>query len=140
MAPSSCGAPPPARQSATTPPLAGNHPAARRRDGQTSTADAKRTLLPRPWAFADRTGPQNRHPAKHLSAAINRSTGQSLPRHVKNLRSKAVQEWLLHGNSAIVAMLSCGFNAKSNFNRESMRITGMSPRQWVQKQQTYDKA
>jgi len=51
-----------------------------------------------------------------------------------------VQEWLLHGNSAIVAMLSCGFNAKSNFNRESMRITGMSPRQWVQKQQTYDKA
>ena len=36
-------------------------------------------------------------------------------------------------------MLSCGLNTKSNFNREFLRTTGMNPRQWVQKQQTYGK-
>jgi AraC-like DNA-binding protein len=34
------------------------------------------------------------------------------------------------GDSVTVAMLGSGFNTKSNFNREFLRITGRTPSTW----------
>lgn len=73
-------------------------------------------------------------PAKTLSAVINQSTGQSVSRLVNEARIRAVQDALIAGQTVTVAMLSSGFYTKSNFHREFLRITGMSPTQWLQSQ------
>ena len=39
-------------------------------------------------------------------------------------------ESLMDGESVTTAMLSSGFNTRSNFNREFRRITGKSPSDW----------
>ncbi|UWR21201.1 AraC family transcriptional regulator [Sulfitobacter sp. S190] len=73
-------------------------------------------------------------PAKTLSTIINRETGANVSRYVNDARIAAAQKALLRGESVTSAMLSSGFNTKSNFNREFLRITGTSPSKWVQKQ------
>ncbi len=70
-------------------------------------------------------------PAKSLSIVINRETGENVSRYVNDARIRAAQAALLAGESVTSAMLSSGFNTKSNFNREFLRISGCSPRQWV---------
>ena len=70
-------------------------------------------------------------PAKQLSSAINRSTGQNVSRYVNNARIATAQTCLSAGESVTTAMLSSGFNTKSNFNREFLRVTGMSPTDWT---------
>ena len=69
-------------------------------------------------------------PAKQLSAAINRSTGANVSRYVNGFRVEKARERLLAGESVTNAMLSSGFNTRSNFNREFRKITGKSPRDW----------
>lgn len=73
-------------------------------------------------------------PAKPLSAAINRTTGQSVSRYINDARIKVAQSELLQGTRVTEAMLAAGFNTKSNFNREFLRVTGQSPSAWVQGQ------
>ena len=70
-------------------------------------------------------------PAKQLSSAINRSTGGNVSRYVNNARIAAAQACLSAGGTVTDAMLSSGFNTKSNFNREFRRVTGMSPTDWT---------
>ncbi|MDE0303522.1 MAG: AraC family transcriptional regulator [Albidovulum sp.] len=70
-------------------------------------------------------------PAKRLSSAINRSTGQNVSRYVNNARIAAAQTYLAAGENVTAAMLSSGFNTKSNFNREFLRVTGMNPTDWT---------
>ena len=70
-------------------------------------------------------------PAKPLSAAINRTTGQSVSRFINDARIQAAQEALQSGARVTEAMLSAGFNTKSNFNREFLRVTGQSPSAWL---------
>ncbi len=70
-------------------------------------------------------------PAKQLSSAINRSTGQNVSRYVNNARIAAAQTCLSAGENVTAAMLSSGFNTKSNFNREFLRVTGRSPTDWT---------
>ncbi|NHF73821.1 AraC family transcriptional regulator [Paracoccus xiamenensis] len=41
-------------------------------------------------------------------------------------------DMLLQGQSVADAMLSSGFNTKSNFNREFLRVAGASPSDWLQ--------
>lgn len=67
-------------------------------------------------------------PVKTLSAAINRVTGENVSRYINTLRIKAACSALERGESVTDAMLSAGFNTKSNFNREFLRITGQTPR------------
>ena len=55
-------------------------------------------------------------PAKQLSAAINRTTGGNVSRYINAARIKAAQDKLTSGESITNAMLSSGFNTKSNFN------------------------
>ena len=69
-------------------------------------------------------------PVKRLSAAINRVTGANVSRHVNGLRIERACESLLAGEAVTTAMLSSGFNTRSNFNREFRRVTGKSPSDW----------
>lgn len=70
-------------------------------------------------------------PAKALSSTINGATGENVSRYVNRARIEAVQQALLAGEPVTSAMLSCGFNTKSNFNREFLRVAGSSPSQWL---------
>lgn len=74
-------------------------------------------------------------PAKTLSTLINRKTSQNVSRYVNGARIAAAQEALLAGEPVTTAMLSSGFNTKSNFNREFLRVTNDSPRKWLAKNQ-----
>lgn len=73
-------------------------------------------------------------PAKTLSAAINRSTGQSVSRLVNAARIKFAQAHLIQGNTVTDSMLQSGFYTKSNFNREFLRVAGKSPTNWLKTQ------
>lgn len=70
-------------------------------------------------------------PAKTLSVVINREAGTNVSRYVNDARIAAAQTALIAGESVTTAMLSSGFNTKSNFNREFLRITGSSPSRWL---------
>ena len=70
-------------------------------------------------------------PAKTLSLTINRATGGNVSRYINEARIKAAQQALREGETVTQAMLSCGFNTKSNFNREFRRVAGQSPSAWV---------
>ncbi len=69
-------------------------------------------------------------PAKQLSAAINRSTGENVSRYVNRARVAEAQRALKAGQSVTQSMLSAGFQTKSNFNREFLRVTGQTPSAW----------
>lgn len=70
-------------------------------------------------------------PAKKLSIAINHTTGENVSRYINTARIQAAQQALRAGENVTSAMLSSGFNTKSNFNREFLRVTGESPSAWV---------
>lgn len=69
-------------------------------------------------------------PAKQLSAAINRSTGDNVSRYINGNRIRTACARISAGDSITVAMLESGFNTKSNFNREFLRVAGMTPSAW----------
>ena len=69
-------------------------------------------------------------PVKQLSAAINRSTGNNVSRYVNGYRIREACRTLEGGASVTDAMLAFGFNTKSNFNREFLRVTGRTPSTW----------
>lgn len=69
-------------------------------------------------------------PAKTLSAAINRHTGENVSRLINAVRIAEACTHLRAGASVTQAMLDAGFNTKSTFNREFRRITGQSPTDW----------
>ena len=75
-------------------------------------------------------------PTKQLSGAINRVTGHNVSRYINARRIKAAQAALVEGQNVTNAMLSAGFNTKSNFNREFLRIAGKSPSAWLADQGT----
>ncbi|MCC4297973.1 helix-turn-helix domain-containing protein [Aurantimonas coralicida] len=69
-------------------------------------------------------------PAKRLSTAINRTTSENVSRYVNGFRIRHACARLTAGESVTAAMLDSGFNTKSNFNREFLRVTGMAPGAW----------
>jgi AraC-like DNA-binding protein len=73
-------------------------------------------------------------PAKHLSEAINRGTSENVSRYINRLRVEEACRLLATGLPVTIAMLESGFNTKSNFNREFLRVTGKSPSQWLSEQ------
>ena len=74
-----------------------------------------------------------RLPARQVSAAVNRLTGESISRFINTARIEAAKSALLEGKTVTEAMFSSGFQTKSNFNREFLRIVGSSPTAWLQK-------
>ncbi|RLJ41411.1 AraC family transcriptional regulator [Litoreibacter meonggei] len=70
-------------------------------------------------------------PIKAVSGAINRSTGENVSRYINARRVEVACEALQNGESVTSAMLTAGFNTKSNFNREFLRIKQAAPSQWL---------
>jgi AraC-like DNA-binding protein len=70
-------------------------------------------------------------PAKQLSAAINRVKGENVSRYVNRQRVEHACRLLRNGSSITAAMLESGFNTKSNFNREFLRVMKKPPREWI---------
>ena len=70
-------------------------------------------------------------PIKAVSGAINRSTGENVSRYINARRVDVACMALSEGESVTSAMYEAGFNTKSNFNREFLRIKGVPPKVWV---------
>ncbi len=66
----------------------------------------------------------------HSPATINRRTGENVSRFINNCRIAHACERLQTGENVTSAMLASGFNTKSNFNREFIRVTGKVPSAW----------
>ena len=70
-------------------------------------------------------------PARQVSMAINLQLGENVSRAINGWRIKEAQQLLEHTDQPITSiMFECGFQTKSNFNREFLRIAGISPSAW----------
>ena len=75
-------------------------------------------------------------PLKQISMAINTTTGENVSRYINKYRIEHACRMLDAGENVTNTMLESGFNTKSNFNREFLRITGKTPSQWQQQGST----
>ncbi|QTF09629.1 helix-turn-helix domain-containing protein [Brenneria izadpanahii] len=70
-------------------------------------------------------------PTRQLSEAINRVYGRNISQIVNGYRIDEARRLLSQTDWRITdIMLACGFQTKSNFNREFLKSTGMSPSHW----------
>lgn len=70
-------------------------------------------------------------PARAVSEAVNRVHGVSVSHYVNNFRVAETCRLLSTTEMPITRILfEAGFLAKSNFNREFLRVTGLSPTDW----------
>ncbi|MCK7612933.1 helix-turn-helix domain-containing protein [Roseibium sediminicola] len=70
-------------------------------------------------------------PARQVSQAVNRVTGNNVSRFVNAYRIREVCELLADPDLTVLdAMYRAGFSTKSNFNREFLRVTGKTPDIW----------
>ncbi|MBO9465242.1 AraC family transcriptional regulator [Tropicibacter sp. R15_0] len=70
-------------------------------------------------------------PIKQLSATINRHTGENVSRYVNGFRIRHACDLLRAGQPVTEVLFASGFNTKSNFNREFLRLMGASPKTWL---------
>ncbi|MEM9633240.1 MAG: AraC family transcriptional regulator [Pseudomonadota bacterium] len=70
-------------------------------------------------------------PAKKLSSAVNKTSGENVSRYINAYRIRHACTLIENGANVTTAMLESGFNTKSNFNREFARITGKTPSSWT---------
>lgn len=72
-------------------------------------------------------------PARAVSGAVNRLTGGNVSQYVNGFRIGEACRLLADTEMSVTqAMLQSGFQTKSNFNREFLRVTGLSPLAWRQ--------
>lgn len=95
---------------------------------------AERQLFLDPSLTLSQIARRLRVPVKALSAAINRVKGENVSRVVNGMRIAHACGLLLGGASVTQAMLDSGFNTKSNFNREFLRVTGLAPSDWLRRE------
>ncbi len=68
-------------------------------------------------------------PARQISGAINRRFGRNVSQVVNEYRIAEAQILLRNTDKPVTEiMFECGFQTKSNFNREFLRVTRTSPR------------
>jgi AraC-like DNA-binding protein len=70
-------------------------------------------------------------PAKAVSTAINRNRNENVSRYVNRFRIDHACALMRDGANITAAMFESGFNTKSNFNREFLRIKQVSPTDWL---------
>jgi AraC-like DNA-binding protein len=73
-------------------------------------------------------------PAKQLSAAINRTKNENVSRLINRFRIEHACKLMFKGRNVTTAMFESGFNTKSNFNREFLRINKVAPSKWQAEQ------
>jgi AraC-like DNA-binding protein len=67
-------------------------------------------------------------PARQISGALNRIYGRNVSQIVNEYRVGDAKWRLIATREPVtVVMLESGFGTKSNFNREFLRVTGMTP-------------
>ncbi|PMJ97923.1 AraC family transcriptional regulator [Vibrio sp. 10N.261.55.A7] len=67
-------------------------------------------------------------PAKHISIAVNQVHQQNISRYINEYRIDHAKQLLLTTDQTITQIfMHSGFQTKSNFNREFLRITGVTP-------------
>ena len=72
-----------------------------------------------------------RRPARHVSEAVNRCRGISVSLYVNNFRVAEACRLLRETDEPVTQItFASGFLTKSNFNREFLRVTGLSPIRW----------
>lgn len=72
-------------------------------------------------------------PARQVSGAVNRLTGRNVSQVVNEYRIGEAKRLLSETAQPVTQiMLEAGFQTKSNFNREFLRVTGVSPSAWRQ--------
>ncbi|CAM5505059.1 hypothetical protein MAUB1S_08437 [Mycolicibacterium aubagnense] len=88
----------------------------------------ERKLYRDPNLTLDRLSRRAGIPARHISAAVNRVHGRNVSQVVNEYRVEEARR-LLAGTAAPVTeiMFEAGFQTKSNFNREFLRVTGQNP-------------
>ncbi|HBR61694.1 MAG TPA: AraC family transcriptional regulator, partial [Rhodobacteraceae bacterium] len=74
-------------------------------------------------------------PVKELSKAINQLCGENVSRFVNRHRIAHACGLLKQGHSVTGAMFDSGFQTKSNFNREFLRLKGCAPQIWLGRNQ-----
>lgn len=72
-------------------------------------------------------------PAKQLSAAVNRETGENVSRNINRFRIEHACAMMDSGSNVTTAIHASGFNTKSNFNREFNRVKNMTPSAWLER-------
>jgi AraC-like DNA-binding protein len=72
-------------------------------------------------------------PAKQVSGAINRVYGENVSRFINRKRIEYACGLLEKGVPVTAVIYESGFNTKSNFNREFLRVKNMPPSQWSAK-------
>ena len=72
-------------------------------------------------------------PVREVSQAINQQTNQNVSQYVNSLRINEVCRLLTDSDKSITETIyASGYNSKSNFNREFLRIMGQTPTRWRQ--------
>ena len=70
-------------------------------------------------------------PSREVSRAINGIAGQNFSQYVNALRINEACELMKQSDASVTSVIYlAGFNTKSNFNREFLRVTGKSPSEW----------
>lgn len=74
-------------------------------------------------------------PARDVSKAINQATDQNVSQYVNGLRIEEACRVLAETETSITEVVyQSGFNTKSNFNREFLRVKGVAPSVWRKEQ------
>ncbi len=70
-------------------------------------------------------------PARSVSNAINRVHGRNVSQYINDIRIAEACKLMGESDISITqAIYASGFQTKSNFNREFLRVTGKTPREW----------
>ncbi len=99
-----------------------------------------KTLMDSEQLFVDpdinlsRIARRMRLPARDVSRAINTCAKQNASQFVNGLRIEEACRLLKNSDKQITEVVfACGFNTKSNFNREFLRIMHQTPSNWRQR-------
>jgi AraC-like DNA-binding protein len=72
----------------------------------------------------------------HISKMVNKGFGVNFNDFVNQYRIEGVKEMLNNGEHKKQTLLGiafeCGFNSKATFNRAFKKVTGLSPKEWIQ--------
>lgn len=126
---------------AFAPPSSPPPPAAEPEDGQVmaavETAMRDRHLYRDPELSLDRLARKLVIPGRRISAAVNRSRGVNVSQYVNEYRVRDACRRLTETDDPVTQiMFEAGFQTKSNFNREFLRVTGKSPSAWRAERRT----